>query len=280
MIKFLFLFIISGIFVNAQQRAVSPFSMKDYENMKDEYLKVIREQKDHLLFLNNTYYSTEKLDSLLVIKDQLKRKYLQDNGKKNEEITEKDLGLVNDEVLLPYAVFKIRRNGTEFYCINYDYSAQLFIETKGKSINFTFNKDRYEEGISDKISKLTTGNYYYPNEQLKETRTIINSTENTGLYQEYDSSGKLLHQIDWKKDFPVSGKQAKANARKEILNFLTDTYKDEFRMTDFNDNEIRVYKDFNEEKKPVWIFSYFTVKGMINPRTGKLLNITQEISIP
>lgn len=279
MIKFLFLFIISGIFVNAQQRAVSPFSLKDYKNMKDEYLKVTLEQKDHLLFLNNTYYSTEKLDSLLVIKDQLKRKYLQDNGKKNENITEKDLGLVKDEVLLPYAVFKIRRNGTEFYGINYDYAPQLFVETKGKSINFTFDKDRYEEGISDKISKLATGNYYYPNQQLKETRTI-GSTGNTGLYQEYDSSGKLLHQIDWEKDFPVSNIQAKANAKKEILNFLTGEYTDQFHIADFKENEIKVHKYFYGEKKPVWLFRYYTIEGTLNSRTGKLMNITQEISIP
>lgn len=279
MIRFLFLFIISGIFVNAQQRAVSPFSIKEYKNMKDEYLKVTLEQKDHLLFLNNTYYSTEKLDSLLVIKDQLKRKYLQDNGKKNEDITEKDLGLVKDEVLLPYAVFKIRRNGTGYYCINYDYAPQLFVETKGKSINFTFDKDHYEEGISDKISKLTTGNYYYPNEQLKETRTI-DSTGNTGLYQEYDSSGQLLNRIDWKKDFPVSKIQAKTNAKREILNFLTGTYTDQFHSADFKENEIKVYKNFNEEKRPVWLFRYNTIEGTLNSRTGKLLNITQEISIP
>lgn len=279
MIKFLFL--ISTVFANAQQKAVSPFSIEEYKNMKNEYSKITLEKKDQLLYLQNKYYSTQKIDSLLLIKDQIKRQYWIDNGKKNEEITEKELRLVNDEILLPYAIFKIKNNGNEFYCINSDYSSELFIETiKGKSINFTFNEDGYIEGIQDRISKFTTGNYYYLNNQLKRTSTLFNNSQNVGIFQEYDRSGKLTNEIDWLKDFPISEKQAASIARKEILIFLANKYKDYSEIiTEFKKSNIRIYKNLHEEKRPVWLFKYNAIKGIIDAKTGKLLKIIEEITI-
>ncbi|MGH1519158.1 hypothetical protein [Chryseobacterium sp. JK1] len=227
MIKFLVPVFISAVFAHAQQKAVSSFSIEEYKNMQDEYLRTVMEKKDQLLYLQNQYYSTQKLDSLLIIKDQIKRQYWIDNGKKAEEITKKDISSLKDEILLPQSIFKIQNNGNTFYCNGYEYAPQLFIQTKdGKSINFLFQNNEYTEGIQDHHTQLTTVNFYYPDYKLKRTHTIFKSSQNVGIFRQYDSSGKLINEIDWVKDFPVSEKQAQQIAQKEILSFLTHKYKD------------------------------------------------------
>lgn len=250
--------------------------------MKNLYLQKVIENQDHLLYLDHKYHSTQKLDSLLLIKDELKKKYWIDNGKKAEEITEKDLRQIKDEFLLPKAIFMVKENGNEFYCIDYDYSPTVFVETKdGKSINFTFNDDGFVEGIDDKVLKLATGNYYYPNGQLKRTQTIFNSTKNVGLLQEYDISGKLIKEIDWEKDFPIPENQAENIAKKEILNFLTNKYKNyPESVIELKKLNVKLYKNLYEDKKSAWFFKYNNIEGSIDAKTGKILSINEEISIP
>ncbi|MBB6370873.1 hypothetical protein [Chryseobacterium shigense] len=281
MTKYIYLFPFFSVLFYAQQRAVSPFPLKEYERMKNIYLQKAAENKDHLLYLDYKYHSTQKLDSLLLIKHQLKKEYWIDHGKKAEEITENDLRQLKDEFILPKAIFTIKENDNEFYCINYD-SPVIFIETKdGKSINLTFNHDGFTEGIDDKVSKLSTGNYYYPNGQLKRTETIFNGNKKVGLLQEYDISGKLTKEIDWKKEFSIPEKQAENIARKEILNFLINKYKDNPEIiTKFQQSNVKVYKNLYEDKKPVWFFVYTNIEGSIDAKTGKILSLNQEISIP
>lgn len=279
MIKLLFLFLIPVVFISAQQKAISPFSIEDYKNMKNEYLKTAAEKKDHLLYLKNTYYSTQKLDSLLVIKDQIKRQYWIDNGKKAEEITEENLQQLRDEFLLPQSILKIKNNGNTFYLIDDNDSPQLFIETKdGKSINFIFNDSDYTERIQDYHSKLNTENYYYPNHQLKKTSTIFNNVQNTGVVLEYDSLGKLTNKVDWIKDFPIPQKQIESIAQKEVLNFLSNTYKDNPELISlFIKTDIRVSKILYYWKQPAWFFECRSVKGVIDAKTGKLVQIKEEL---
>lgn len=273
MIKLIFLF--SCILVTAQQKAVSPFSIKDYENMKMLYLENAFQNKDQLLYLNQTYYSKQKLDSLLMIKDELKKQYLIESGKKANEITEKDLQQIKDEFLLPKAIFKIKGKQCEFYGIDYEYSPTLFVETNdGKSINIRFNDNEYVEGIHDRNSELATGNYYYSNHQLKRTNSIFKHNINIGLFQEFDSSGKLTKEINWQKDFPISQKQAETMINKEITQFLTNKYKNNLEIVEqFKKSKTTLYKDLYKEQKPAWFFRYNQIEGSIDAKTGKLIEI-------
>ena len=276
--KTLFLFLIPTVFVTAQQKAVAPFSIEDYKNMKNEYLKITAEKKDQLLYLKNTYYSTQKLDSLLVIKDQIKRQYWIDNGKKAEEITKENLQMLNDEFLLPQSILKIKNNGNIFYLIDNE-PPQLFIETKDrKSIQFIFGDSDYTERIQNYHSKLRTENYYYLNHQLKKTSTVFDNVRNIGVVLEYDSLGKLTNKVDWIKDFPIPQKQIESIAQKEALSFLSNTYKDNPELISlFIKTDIRVSKILYYWKQPAWSFECRSVKGVIDAKTGKLIQIRQEL---
>jgi hypothetical protein len=250
--------------------------------MKDKYLEKVNGMKEDILFLENKYYSKQKLDSLLLIKDKFKRNYWLENGKKANEISDKDLNLINDDIVLPLAIFKIKEKNYEFYGVQYDYSPIVFIETiDGKNISFTFNDDNFVEGISDKISKLSTGNYYYLDGKLKRTETIYNSTKKVGLLQQFDASGRPTLEINWDKDFKISEKQAENIARNEVLNFLKNKYKNNL---DFTGNlkipDIKVHKILNEDNLPVWYSKYNNIEIMIHAKTGKMLKIFEEISIP
>lgn len=280
MYKLCFYCLFFCVFYCAQKKAISPFSIDNYINLKKEYLAKVLEKKDDLLFLENTYYSKQKLDSLLLIKDKFKHDYWLENGKKADEITDKDLNRINDDIVLPYAIFRIKEKNYEFHIINYDYSPIVFIETNdGKSISFTFNDDAFVEGISDKISKLNTANYYYTNGKLKRTETIFNNTKKISLLQEFDASGKITLEIDWDKDFKISEKEAQNIAYNEISNYLKINHKKDFKG-DLNLKEIRIYKILNEKNQPVWFSNYNNFKLILDAKTGKVVKIFEEISVP
>lgn len=93
----------------AQQIAVSPFKLEDYKNFQEKYITYVKNNPQKAIQIGEEYYSPKKLDSLLLIKDKLKKEKLSleySDPKQIEEYYKRE----PDNIILPYAYFELKEN--------------------------------------------------------------------------------------------------------------------------------------------------------------------------
>ena len=273
----------------SQRKVDSPFKVQDYFKMKNEFLDYAKNHRDEVLEINNYYYSTKKLDSILLVKDNAKKYYLINfEHKKPEEVSENDIKNIKDEYLLQYAVFKLKKNNFQ-YTLEYD---NLRIENKIFIINVDniSNDNKYDisDCIYSKVNKITTCNtYFHKNYSLKSTRNNKGGQE-FGISKEFDENGKLTKQIDWDKDFLITYGKAKILIHNYLKKYILEKEKDYFQD---NNPDIENYlkevektggirKTQLENGNLVWYAEYRDYVISIDAKTGKLVNCNRIYTIP
>lgn len=69
-----------SVFIFGQNKAVSTYRFKDYEEAKKEFLSYVQKKPDEVVEIEGNYYSIKKMDSFLLIKNKFKKERLKKRG--------------------------------------------------------------------------------------------------------------------------------------------------------------------------------------------------------
>ncbi|HCN48391.1 MAG TPA: hypothetical protein DIT10_04735 [Chryseobacterium sp.] len=253
-----------------QHMMKSPFKLKDYEKMCEDYLDAVKKEEDKIVFENHFYFIKSKKDSLIALKKEEIRNKKISEGKapseiKDEELLSNALFIINSYIEPAY--FRIRKNGYSYFLENTD---ELDITTDEEiNIIYWFQGDTDSEFITNKNKSLRTRNtYFHSNGQLKRTDTSKSpSGDAIGISKEYDTNGKLIFTANWDKEFRLNKEQAikvskkfmKESILKRLKKYNNQATDSELQLTFENilkKTETLAFKDKSPEGIAIWHIEY------------------------
>ncbi|HAO07841.1 MAG TPA: hypothetical protein DCQ50_12870 [Chryseobacterium sp.] len=223
--------ILIPVFLFGQSKVNAPFSLKDYEEMQIYFLDYVNKHSEGIIQIDDNYYDTKKLDSLLLIKNKFKKEKLLQEGINEAEIP-KYIGSVKDDVVLPFAYFTLNKNG-----FNYTINKNGILNAERRNITILFMKAnekivKFLESITDKDKEIVTSNIYRENGTLASTRSN-NSLYGFGMGETltYNEDGSVKESIDYDKGLKFTYDELKNNYWQKIEKYIKEN-PDKFNQYD------------------------------------------------
>lgn len=284
----LLLFYIFSDFLFGQKTLNSPFSFSDYENMQIRFLDNLKTRRDDVVEIKDEFYSTKKLDSLLLIKDKFKRDKLLQEGV-NEKDHPKYLKNLKDDVVLPFAYFWLYEKGMK-YRVNTEH-LNIIAERKNFSVRFakgTGKPAKYYENITDKNLEMVTSKIYWENGSLEESRNN-NTTYGFGIGESviYSEEGTVVKRVNYDQGFEFKYEDLKktylSKVQKywkmhqneisgEVALFVDSKIKGNSKISNPR-NYFRIEKGILGDK-PVWKVIIGRVVFVFDGDNGEIINTT------
>ncbi len=226
MIKNILSLVLTGVLAlfSGQQTAISPFKLEDYKKFQEKYIAYVNENPQKAIKIQDDYYSPKKLDSLLLIKDKLKKAKLSliySDPKKIEEYYKQE----PDDVILPFAYFRLkesdfymRANRRSVFMLGKDKQISVaYIDKLGKD----FSRDAIFERITDLKNETETTNRYQ-SAGILISSSNANSTYGfpVGINKDYDKTGNLISSKDWDKNIEFGLKDLLKTYKEKINDYL------------------------------------------------------------
>ena len=245
--------------VSAQKslRVVSPYSLSNYDELIKKYENQTKKKSSEVVFIENTYYSVKKLDSLLLIKDKFKREQLIKNGAKTENDILPNLWRINDDIVLPYAIFTLKENDFYYYVIG---KKVLLMDSKTFHIKIQPIDNFIQEFLIDDNRKIYTENVYV-NNKIKYSDNF-NSKYNykMGNSLEYNENNEIIKSFDWDENVKYTIEEIE----KKYMPVDKDNYT--YFANRFDVNKV-IY-----ENKITWLVNSGNQEILINTENGNVIS--------
>ncbi|KAA0129141.1 hypothetical protein FY557_06135 [Chryseobacterium sp. SN22] len=208
----------------AQKSAVSPFDIEDYKILQHQYLDYAKSNPEKAIKIEDQYYSIKKLDSLLLIKDKIKKLQMANQHWSAEELNKHSRELP-DQVILPYAFFNLKYGKYNIWANDEMitvYNRNLEIRSAG--IHLT--GDEFSPlFIFESVENFNTG-IKTQNKYLISKKRISTYNENakykfrTGMEMKWDDKGNITYEKDWDKGITFDLQDLLKTYRKKIADYL------------------------------------------------------------
>ena len=256
---FSFFLVFAFLFASAQKslRVVSPYNLSIYEELVKKYESFTKKNSSEVVFIENTYYSVKKLDSLLLIKDKFKREQLIKNGAKTENDILPNLWRINDDIVLPYAIFTLKENDFYYYVIG---KKVLLMDSKTFHIKIQPIDNFIQEFLIDDNRKIYTKNVYV-NNKIKYSDNF-NSKYNykMGNSLEYNENNEIIKSFDWDENVKYTIEEIE----KKYMPVDKDNYS--YFANRFDVNKV-IY-----ENKITWLVNSGNQEILINTENGNVIS--------
>lgn len=270
----------------SQNSVSSPFTLTDYEEMQKRFFENLKSKGDQAIKIKDDYYSTKKLDSLLLIKNKFKTEKLLAQGVKHAEIS-KYLETVKDDIVLPYAYYYEYAKGFR-YTVNQN--GLLTAEKGNMNVRFYSPRNHYQfytEQVTDLERELVTTKVYNTYKIPLSERTS-NSTFGfaMGKVFDYNDDGTIKKVSDYDTGWDFSYYDLKKSYRSKIEKYMKEhpqslSGEDQFEIAKnlkygkkVGGNTFDIQKQVYEGKH-VWFVIINQRVFVFDGKTGEIIKLTR-----